>query len=78
MTEENISQIFGLKNTDEAREKVCTIFNYIELLLILVSTFTECIFHCAFASLVGIPAVITSSAIGLRICEIRKHYKMYC
>ena len=44
--------------------------NYIEHLLILSSTVTGCISISAFASLVGIPIGITSSAIGLKICAI--------
>ena len=44
-------------------KKVCTILNYIELLLILASTITGCISISAFASLLGIPIEITKSAI---------------
>ena len=50
-------------------KKVSTI-NYIELFLILASTITRCISISTFASLVGIPIGITSSAIGLEICAI--------
>ena len=52
--------------------------NYIEHLLILSSTVTGCISISAFASLVGIPIGITSSAIGLKSCVITagiSHYK---
>ena len=38
--------------------------------LILDSTITRCISISAFASLVGIPIGITSSAIELKICTI--------
>ena len=38
--------------------------NYIEDFLILASTNTGCVSISAFASLVGIPIGITSSAIG--------------
>ena len=51
-------------------KKVCTSLNYIEHFLILSSTITECISISAFDSLLGIPIVITSSAIGLKICTI--------
>ena len=51
-------------------KKVCTTLNYIELFLILDSTITRCISISAFASLVGIPIGITSSAIELKICTI--------
>ena len=49
--------------------------NYIENLLILVPTVTRCVFISAFASLVGIPASITSSAVGLKVCAGTKKYK---
>ena len=51
-------------------KKVCTTLNYIENFLILGSTVTGCVPISAFASLVGIPIGIKSSAIGLKICEI--------
>ena len=49
---------------------VCTTLNYIENFLILVSAVTGCVSISAFPSLVGIPIVITSSAVGLKICVI--------
>ena len=36
-------------------KKVCTTLNYIELILVLASTITECISISAFTSLIGIP-----------------------
>ena len=51
-------------------KKVYRVLNYIEHLLILISTVMGCISISAFASLVGIPIEITSSAIGLKICVI--------
>ena len=42
-------------------KKVCTNLNYIEHLLILVSTFNGCVGICAFSSLVDIPLGIASS-----------------
>ena len=51
------------------QKKVCTTLNYIELFLILGSTITECFSISSFASLVGIPIGITSSAIELKICN---------
>ena len=56
------------------REKV---LNYIEHLIILISAVTGCILISAFASLVGIPVGITSSAIGLKICIINAEIKKY-
>ena len=44
-------------------KKVCIVLNYIEHLLILVSTITGCLSISAFAYLVGIPVGITSSAV---------------
>ena len=49
---------------------VCTNLNYYEHFLILSSTITESVSISAFTDLVGIPIVIKSSAIGLKICEI--------
>ena len=86
MAEKNISQEFRLKNIDETRnyfveeiernelisqkhKKVCTGLSYIEHLLILILV-TGCISISAFASLVGIPIGITSSAATIKICAI--------
>ena len=44
--------------------------NYFEISLILLSTITGCVSISAFASLVGNPIGITSSATGLKICVI--------
>ena len=49
---------------------VCTTLNYIEHFLTLGSAVTGCVFISAFPSLVGIPIVIMSSAVGLKICVI--------
>ena len=43
----------------------------------LASTITECISISAFASLLGIPIGLTSSAIGLKICAIAAGMKRY-
>ena len=51
-------------------KNVYRVLNYIENLLILVSTVTRCISISDFTSLVGISIGITSSAIGLKICVI--------
>ena len=51
-------------------KKVCTTLNYIEHFLILASTITGCISISAFASLLGIPIGIMSSAIDLKIYAI--------
>ena len=52
------------------QKKVWRIFNYIEHLLILIYTVTECVSISAFASLVVVPIGITNSAVGLKICVI--------
>ena len=68
MTEEKISQEFRLKNIDEIKnyfiieikwnkmisKKNKKVLNYIEQLLILVPTVTECVSISTFASLIGI------------------------
>ena len=51
-------------------KKVCTTLNYIEHFLVLASA----VFF-SFASLLGIPRGIPSSAIGLRICVITARIK---
>ena len=58
-------------------KKVCADLNYVEHFLILASTITDCISISAFASLLGIPVGITSSAIGLKICAITAGSKKY-
>ena len=56
--------------TNKKRKKVCATPNYIEHFFILASTITGFISVSAFASLIGILKGITSSAIGLKNCEI--------
>ena len=51
-------------------KNVYIVSNYIEQLLILTSTVTGCSSISAFASLVGIPIGVTSSAIGLKFFAI--------
>ena len=55
-------------------KKVCTTLNYIEHFLILGSIIIGSIYISAFASLVGIPIGITSSA---KICAIIAAIKKY-
>ena len=57
-------------------KNVCRALNYIDHLLIIISTITGCVSISVFASLVGIPIRITSSAIGLEICVITAGIKM--
>ena len=91
MAEENTSQEFRLKDIDEIRnylieklnwnelisKKVCTNLNYIKHSLILIPTITGCVSVSAFASLVGIPIGITSSAVGIKIYVITAAIKNY-
>ena len=51
-------------------KKISTTLNYTEHLLLLGSTITGCVSISNFASLVDIPKLIKSSAIGLKICTI--------
>ena len=59
------------------RKKVCTVLNYIKNFLILASTITGCVSISAFASLIGMPIGIMSSAIGLKICVTTAGIKKY-
>ena len=58
-------------------EKVYVVLNYIEDLLILISTVSGCVSICNFAPLVGFPIGIPNSAIGLKICVIPAEIKRY-
>ena len=61
----------------EKYKKACKYLNYVEKLLILVSTVTGCIGISEFTSLVCVPVGITSSAVGLKICAIISGIKKY-
>ena len=63
--------------TSKKHNKVCRVLNYIEYLLILISTVTGFFSIFSFTSLVGIPISITNSAIGLKICVITAGIKKY-
>ena len=58
-------------------KKVCRVLNYIEYLLILVSTVTGCVSVSAFASLVGFPVSVTSYVVGLKTCVITARFKKH-
>ena len=51
--------------------------NYIDYSLIAIGAITGCVFIFAFASLVGIPIGITSSAIGVNICVMTAAIEKY-
>ena len=57
--------------------KLCMSLNYIEHFLILASLITGSISISTFASLLGIPIGITSSAIGLKMCSVTAGIKKY-
>ena len=61
----------------EKYKKTCKYLNYVEHLLILVSTVTTCVSISAFASLICVPVGIKSSVIGLKICAITAGIKQY-
>ena len=93
MVEENRSPKFRLRNIDETRnyflekikhnelmsrkdKKVSTTLNHIHF-LISISAIKECISISDFTSLIGNPIGITSSVIGLKICQITAGIKNY-
>ena len=51
----------------EKYKKTCKCLNYVEHLLLLVSSVTGCVSISAFTLLVCVPAGIMSSAVGLKI-----------
>ena len=72
-----IEEIIQNELMSKKHKKVCTTLNYIEHFLILTSTVTGCVSISSFASLVGIPIRITSSAIVLKICAITATIEKY-
>ena len=58
-------------------KKVCRVLNYIDHLLNIDSTVIGCVSISAFASLVGMPIKIASSAIGLKVCITTAAIKKY-
>ena len=72
-----IEEIDQNKLMSKNHKKVCKLLNYIDDSLTVIFTINGCVFVSAFASLVGIPIGITSSAIGLKICVITAGIKKY-
>ena len=58
-------------------KKVYRVLDYINRLLIVISTITRYVYISDLSSLVGIPIRITSSAIALKICAITAGSKNY-
>ena len=87
MPEGNINWEFRLKKIIEKinqnkivskkYQKICSVLNYIDHSLIVISAMTGIITISAFAFLVGILIWITCSAIGLKICVIAAEIKKY-
>ena len=61
----------------EKHKKFCRVFNCTNNSLIVIITITGCVSISAFASLVGIPIEIASSAIELKNCVIKVEIKMF-
>ena len=49
---------------------------WLESKMVLASVITGCVSNSVFASLIGIPLGITSSAVGLKICVITAAFKV--
>ena len=54
---------------------MCRALNYFQHFLVLVSAVSECISISTFASLVGVPVNIASSAVGLRTGQLSRKKK---
>ena len=72
-----IEEINQNELTSKKHKKRCTVLNYIDHLLIVISTITGCLSISAFASLVVVPIGITSSAIELKLYAITAGCKKY-
>ena len=72
-----IQELIQNELMSKKHKNVYRVLNYIENLLILISTVNGCVFISVFASLVGIFIEITSSLIGFKICVITAGTKKY-
>ena len=61
----------------EKYKKTFKYLNYVENLLISVSTVTGCVSISVFASLVCVPVGNTSFAVGIKMCAITAEIKKY-
>ena len=61
----------------EKYKKTFKYLNYVEHLLISVSTVTGCVSISVFTSLVCVPVSNTSSAVGIKMCAITAEIKKY-
>ena len=62
---------------NEKYKKVRRDLNYFEHFLVIVFALSGCVSVSAFASLVGFPEDIASSAVGLKICAITAGIKKF-
>ena len=58
-------------------KKVSRALNYFECFLVFVSAVSGCVSISTFASLVGVPVAIASSAVGIKICAITARIRKY-
>ena len=72
-----IEELNQNKLINKKHKNVCRVLNYIDHLLIKISTITGWVSISAFSSLVGIPIEITNSALGLKTCVITAEIKRY-
>ena len=83
MAKGNISLDFILKNKklyfilSEKHKEVCKDSNCSEHFLVFISAISGCVLILAFASLVGVPVGITSSAVGLKTCTLTAGIKKF-
>ena len=70
MDEINHNDLMNGKLTCKSCKKTCKYLNYIDHLLVLVSTVTVSVSISTFASLACIPVGITSCVVGIKICAI--------
>ena len=73
----NLDEVKHNDLMSEKHKKTCKYLNYVEHLIILVSTVTDCVSISAFASLVWVHVGITSSAVGIKICATTGEIKKY-
>ena len=66
----SVEEMKQIELISKKHKKICNILQYSEHLLVLASTNTGCVSISAFASLVGIPVGIASSAITIKISVI--------
>ena len=71
-----VEEINRNESMSKKHKKVCSVLNYIDHSLIVISKVTGCVFISVFASLVGIPIGIASSTVRSKICVITAGIKM--